>query len=53
MKRICSQVLLAWMATFGPCNAQTVVIGAGYAAPTATDAAPAAVAGSKAVATSP
>jgi len=40
MKRICSQVLLAWMATFGPCNAQAVVIGAGYAPPAAIDAAP-------------
>jgi uncharacterized protein (TIGR03437 family) len=40
MKRICSQALLAWMATFGPCNAQTVVIGTGYAPPTSTDVAP-------------
>src|SRR5215471_14360181 len=40
MKRVCSQVLLAWMAAFGPCKAQTVVIGAGYAPPAAIDVAP-------------
>src|SRR4051794_13918259 len=43
MKRIGTPMLFAWIAiaaTVFCCDAQTVVIGAGYTAPSATDAAP-------------
>src|ERR1051326_6427749 len=39
MKRVAGTVIFAWIAA-GWVHAQTVVIGAGYAAPGATDAAP-------------